>query len=74
MQHTYATQYQTAVANRDKMIAANEAATNKAREQNDAAMAKYNAVPGCAGMQRSRRGRKRLAVRRQAFKLSVRRL
>ena len=39
--NTFATQYQTAVANREKLIAANEAATNKAREQNEAAMAKY---------------------------------
>lgn len=38
---TFATQYQTAVAQRDKLIAANEAATNKAREQNEAAMAKF---------------------------------
>jgi hypothetical protein len=40
--NTFATQYQTAVANRDKLIAANEAATNKARETYEAAMAKYN--------------------------------
>ena len=38
---TFATQYQTAVANRDKMLAANEAATNKARETYEAAMGKY---------------------------------
>ena len=37
-----AKQYQSAVAQRDKMVAANEAATNKANEQYDAAMAKYN--------------------------------
>jgi hypothetical protein len=37
----FAKQYQDAVAQRDKLIAANEAATNKAREQNEAAMAKY---------------------------------
>jgi len=37
-----AKQYQDAVAQRDKLVAANEAATNKAREQNESAMAKYN--------------------------------
>ena len=39
---TYAKQYQETVAARDKVIAANELATNKAKEQNDAAMAAYN--------------------------------
>lgn len=37
----FAKQYQDAVAQRDKLIATNEAATNKAREQNEAAMAKF---------------------------------
>lgn len=37
----FAKQYQEAVAQRDKLIATNEAATNKAREQNEAAMAKF---------------------------------
>ena len=39
---TFAKQYQTAVANRDKLVAANELAQNKARETYEAAMAKYN--------------------------------
>ncbi len=37
-----AKQYQDAVAARDKMIAANEAATSKANEQYESAMGKYN--------------------------------
>ncbi len=37
-----AKQYQAAIAQRDKIIAANEAATNKANEQYEAAMGKYN--------------------------------
>jgi hypothetical protein len=39
---TSAKQYQDAVTARDKIVAANESATNKARETYDAAMAKYN--------------------------------
>ena len=38
---SYAKQYQEAVGQRDKMIAQNELATNKAKEQNEAEMAKY---------------------------------
>ena len=47
-----AKQYQDAVAQRDKLIAANEAATNKAREQNEAAMAKYTSYQDALAAER----------------------